>query len=62
LAKAYEAARSGALAFDVLAGARYWHQEADLSLAVAAAVRAGGLEVAGARAFARSGSVDWLDP
>jgi hypothetical protein len=41
LAKAYEAARSGALAFDVLAGARYWHQEADLSLAVAAAVRAG---------------------
>ena len=59
---AYEVARSGALAFDILAGARYWHQEADLSLAVAAAVQVGDLEVAGERAFARSGSVNWLDP
>jgi hypothetical protein len=59
---AYEVARSGALAFDILAGARYWYQEADLSFDVAAAVDIGDLEVAGARAFARSGSVDWLDP
>lgn len=59
---AYEVARFGALAFDVLGGARYWYQEADLSLAVASAVSIGDLEVAGGRAFARSGSVDWLDP
>ncbi|MBF9197820.1 hypothetical protein I2H36_17415 [Microvirga sp. BT290] len=59
---AYEVARSGPLAFDILGGARYWYQEADLSLAVTAAVDIGDLQVAGARAFARSGSVDWLDP
>jgi hypothetical protein len=59
---AYEVARSGPLAFDVLGGARYWYQEADLSFAVAAGVDIGDLQVAGARAFARSGSVDWLDP
>ncbi|WP_040638595.1 hypothetical protein [Microvirga lotononidis] len=59
---AYEVARFGALAFDILGGARYWHQEADLSLDVTAAVSIGDLEVAGARAFARSGSVDWVDP
>jgi hypothetical protein len=59
---AYEVARFGALAIDVLAGARYWHQEADLSLDFTAAVQSGDLEVTGGRAFARSGSVDWLDP
>jgi hypothetical protein len=59
---AYEVARSGPLAFDNLGGARYWYQEADLSLAVDAADDIGDLPVAGARAFARSGSVDWLDP
>lgn len=59
---AYEVARSGPLAFDVLGGARYWYQEADLSFDIAGAVDIGDLELAGARAFARSGSVDWLDP
>jgi len=59
---AYEVARAGPVAFDFLAGARYWHQEADLSLDVTAAVQVEDLEVAGSRAFARSGSVDWLDP
>jgi hypothetical protein len=59
---AYEVARSGPLAFDILAGARYWYQEADLSFDIAGTVDIGDLEVAGARAFARSGSVDWLDP
>jgi len=59
---AYEIYRSGPLAFDILAGARYWHQEADLSLGVAAGVQIGDLAVEGGRAFARSGSVDWLDP
>lgn len=59
---AYEVARSGPVALDVLAGARYWHQEADLSLDVSAGVQVSDLEVAGVRAFARSGSVNWLDP
>jgi hypothetical protein len=59
---AYEVARSGPLALDVLGGARYWHQEADLSFDIAGAVDIGDLELAGARAFGRSGSVDWLDP
>ncbi len=59
---AYEVARSGPLAFDVLGGARYWYQQADLSLDVTAAVSVGDVEVVGTRAFARSGSVDWLDP
>ena len=59
---AYEVARFGGLAFDILAGARYWHQEADLSLDVTTAVDVSDLQIAGDRAFARSGSVDWLDP
>ncbi|MBM6582244.1 hypothetical protein ILT44_18740 [Microvirga sp. BT689] len=59
---AYEVARSGPLAFDILAGARYWYQEGDLSFGVTGTVEVGDLEVTGARAFARSGSVDWLDP
>jgi hypothetical protein len=59
---AYEVARSGPVTFDVLAGARYWHQEADLSFEIAGAVDVGDLELAGGRAFGRSGSVDWLDP
>jgi hypothetical protein len=59
---AYEVARSGPLAFDVLGGVRYWYQEADLSFDVARSIDIGDLELAGGRAFARSGSVDWLDP
>ncbi len=59
---AYEVARSGPLALDILGGARYWYQEADLSFDVTGAVDIGDLSVAGARAFARSGFVDWLDP
>jgi len=59
---AYEVARSGPLAFDILGGARYWYQEADLSLEVTRTLDVGDLEIAGGRAFARSGSVDWLDP
>ena len=59
---AYEVARSGPLAIDVLGGVRYWYQQADLSLSLAAGVSAGDLEVVGGRGIARSGSVDWLDP
>jgi hypothetical protein len=59
---AYEVARFGALAFDVLGGARYWYQEVDLSFEVDRTIAIGDLELVGGRAFARSGSVDWLDP
>jgi hypothetical protein len=59
---AYEVARSGQLALDVLGGARYWYQEADLSFDIAGALDIGDLQVIGARGFARSGSVDWIDP
>jgi hypothetical protein len=59
---AYEVARFSPLAFDILGGARYWYQQADLSLDVTAAFDTSDLQIAGMRAFARSGSVDWLDP
>jgi hypothetical protein len=59
---AYEVLRVGPVAFDVLAGARYWYQDADLLFDIAATIEIGDLEIAGARAIARSGSVDWLDP
>jgi len=59
---AYEIARSGPLAVDVLGGLRYWYQEADVSLSLAAGIDVADLEVVGFRGFARSGSVDWLDP
>jgi hypothetical protein len=59
---AYEVIRSGPLALDLLGGARYWHQEADLSFERAQTLDIGDLELRGARAIAASGSVDWLDP
>jgi len=51
-------------ALDVLAGARYWDQELDLSLAVDASVDLGkiGLEKSGSLAVARSGTLEWVDP
>ncbi len=51
----------GTAAFDVLAGGRYWHQDATVS----ANVDLSGLPPlpgGGGRVFARSGSVDWVDP
>ena len=59
---AYEFARVGPVAFDVLGGVRYWYQQADLSLDVAGTVDLGDLTVFGGRALAKSGTVDWLDP
>jgi hypothetical protein len=69
---AYEIARFGLpfgnvvsvpAAFDVLAGARYWYQQADVSLDVAGTLDIADLVVVGRnRAIARSGSVDWVDP
>jgi hypothetical protein len=58
----YEVARSGPIAFDLLGGVRYWYQETELGLDVTPTFDIGGLEISGSRAFARSGSVDWLDP
>ena len=69
---AYEVARFGfpfgdvvrvPMAVDVLAGARYWYQEADVSFDIRATVDIADLVVAGRnRAIAKSGSVDWTDP
>ncbi|MBM6594362.1 hypothetical protein [Microvirga pudoricolor] len=58
----YEIARVGDLGLDVLGGVRYWHQEADLSFAADLTAAVGDLAWVNGRAFARSGSVDWLDP
>lgn len=55
-------ANSGYAAIDVLGGARYWHQELSLNLALSGTLDTTGLIVTGTRAIARSGSVDWVDP
>lgn len=56
----------GQTAFDVLLGGRYWYMKADLGLDLSAtvAVNVGDLERSrdGSRAFARSGSINWVDP
>ena len=49
-------------ALDLYAGTRYWYQELDLNFNLAGTIDTGGLEISGARAIARSGSVDWADP
>jgi hypothetical protein len=48
-------------AIDLLAGARYWHQDLSINLALTG-LDTTGLVLAGGRAIARSGSVDWIDP
>ena len=53
---------AGATAFDVLAGARYWHQEVDVSADLTGTLDRSGLAISGNRAIASSGSVDWVDP
>jgi hypothetical protein len=55
----------GSTAFDLLAGARYWHQEVDVSADLTATVALSGpldLTLSGSRAIAKSGSIDWVDP
>jgi hypothetical protein len=49
-------------AIDVLAGARYWHQEMDINLVLTGTLTTTGLVLTGSRAIARSGNVDWVDP
>lgn len=52
----------GPSALDILAGGRYWHQSVTVSADLMANVNLGGLEVEAGRVFARSGSVNWVDP
>ena len=49
-------------AIDILAGARYWHEDMSINLALAGTLDTGDLSISGNRAIARSGSVDWVDP
>lgn len=56
------AASSSYTALDLYAGARYWYQELDVNFSLTGTADTGGLVVSGARAIARSGSVDWADP
>ena len=49
-------------AVDILAGARYWHQEMSVNFALAASLDAGDLNISRGFALDRSGSVDWVDP
>jgi hypothetical protein len=64
---AYEIAKwpsgcSSYTAIDVLAGARYWHQDMSIDLALTGTLDPGGLDLSKGIAIARGGSVDWVDP
>lgn len=64
---AYEVARwssatGGSTAFDVSVGARYWHQNMNINLALTGTLDIGDLVVSNGIAIARGGSVDWIDP
>jgi hypothetical protein len=55
----------GSTAFDVLAGARWWHQEVDVSADLTTTLTVSGLNgltISGNRAIAKSGGIDWVDP
>ncbi len=52
----------GPSAFDILAGGRYWHQDATVSANVSTDLGLPGIDFDGNRFFARSGSKDWVDP
>lgn len=49
-------------AIDLLAGARYWHQDVAINLALTTALDVAGLTLSRGRAIARAGDVDWVDP
>jgi hypothetical protein len=53
---------TGFTAIDVLAGARYWRQDAAIHLALTAMLDPSGLSLSRTRAIARSGGVEWVDP
>jgi hypothetical protein len=63
LGAAYEVARWGsATAVDLLAGARYWHQDMSLRFDLTGTLDLNGVVVSRNRAIAGSGDVDWVDP
>jgi len=49
-------------ALDVLAGARYWHQDVDIKFALTGSLDLNGLVLTRNRVIARGGDVDWVDP
>jgi hypothetical protein len=49
-------------AIDVLAGARYWREDAAINLGLTATLDVSGLVLSRGRAIAREGNVDWGDP
>jgi hypothetical protein len=53
---------SGWTAVDLLAGARYWRESADINLALTATLDTAGVVLTRGRAIARSGDVEWVDP
>ncbi|SDR63903.1 hypothetical protein SAMN05519103_09164 [Rhizobiales bacterium GAS113] len=68
---AYEVARFGLphgdspaipTAIDLVAGARYWYQQASLSFNLSTSLDISDLTLVRNRALAKSGSVDWVDP
>lgn len=55
----------GSTAFDFLAGARWWHQDIDVSADLTTTLTLGGagdITISGSRALAKSGGIDWVDP
>ncbi len=66
LGATYEIARwnafAGSTAIDVLAGARYWHQNVAINLALTTTLDIAGLDLSRDRAIARARGVDWVDP
>jgi hypothetical protein len=62
------AAAAGRAALDIIAGGRYWYQNASVSADLAATLAIAGpggivdLERSGARVAARSRSIEWVDP
>jgi hypothetical protein len=68
---AYEVARFGLphgdspaipTAIDLVVGARYWYQQANLSFNLSTSLDTSDLTIVRNRALAKSGSVDWVDP
>lgn len=58
----WTAPSGGLMAVDVLAGARYWHQDMSINLALTNTLDIGDLVVTRGIAVARGGGVDWVDP
>jgi hypothetical protein len=49
-------------ALDLLAGARYWHQDVDIKFGLTGTLDVNGLVISRNRVIARGGDVDWVDP